>query len=90
MNKGFRPRIGTFFILIGCAFLILFTGTIFAKEANLFYLIFAGAAFFIGSIFRRSTPRPEPSRFSGIRRMRQRSQQRRENKQEKNLEKDQK
>jgi hypothetical protein len=87
MNKDFRPRIGTFFILVGCGFLVLFTGTVFAKESNIPYLLFAGVALFIGYIFRRSAPRPEPSRFSGIRKMSQRSRQRRENKQERGKEK---
>jgi hypothetical protein len=89
MNKDFRPRIGTFFILIGCGFLVLFVGTVFARETNIPYLFFAGAAVFIGYIFRRSAPRPEPSRFAGIRKMRQSSRQRLENKHEKRLEKEQ-
>jgi hypothetical protein len=89
MNKNFRPRIGTFFILVGCGFLVLFIGTVFAKESSIPFLLFAAAALFIGSIFHRNTPRPEPTRFSGIRKMRQRSHQRRENKQNKPLKKEQ-
>jgi hypothetical protein len=72
---------GTFFILIGCGLLVLFAGSIFAREFNILYLLFAIAALFLGSGLRRTAPRPEPTRFSGIRKARERSRQRREDKQ---------
>jgi hypothetical protein len=83
MDKNILPRIGTFFILIGCGFLILFVGSILAAEFNIsiLYLFFAAAAMFIGFLLRRTAPRPEPTRFSSIRKASQRSRQRREEKQ---------
>ena len=89
MGKTILPRIGTFFILVGCGLLILFTGSIFASEFSLsiLYLLFAAATFLLGFLFRRSAPRPEPTRFSGIRKVSQRSRQRRD---EKQAQKDQK
>jgi uncharacterized membrane protein len=81
MNNHLFPRLGTFFILIGFGLLILFIGSILAKEINILYLFFAVAALFIGSILHRAAPRPEPTRFSSIRKVHQRSIQRREEKQ---------
>jgi hypothetical protein len=81
MNKHLLPRIGTFFILIGCGFLILFIGSILAGELGILYLLFAGAALFLGSVFHRLAPHPEPARFSSIRKISQRSRLRREEKQ---------
>ncbi len=80
MNNSFLPRVGTFFILVGCGLLIIFTGSVLAKEPSLLYLLLAAAALFIGFLFHRSAPRPEPTRFSGIRKASQRSRERREEK----------
>ncbi|HEX7542051.1 MAG TPA: hypothetical protein VF352_07960 [Anaerolineales bacterium] len=87
MENNFLSRVGTFFILIGCGLLILFIGSVFARELSIFYLLLAAAALFLGSVFHRAAPRPEPTRFSGIRKAGQRSRQRRE---EKQAQKDQK
>ena len=87
MNKSLPSRLGTFFILVGCGLLILFTGSVFAREFNLLYLLLAATTLFLGFAFRRAVPPPEPTRFSGIRRLSQRSRQRRE---DKHTEKDQK
>jgi hypothetical protein len=83
MNNNFLSRIGTFFILVGCGLLIIFAGSILAKEFSysILYLLFATATLFLGFMFRRAAPHPEPTRFSGIRRISQRSHQRREEKQ---------
>ncbi len=81
MNKSILPRVGTFFILLGCGLLILFFGSALAKALSLRYLLFAAAALFLGFLFRSTAPRPEPTRFSGIRKARQRSRQHREEKQ---------
>jgi len=83
MNNHFFPRLGTFFILIACGLFILFTGSILAKELNIIYLLFAAAALFLGIMFHRAAPRPEPTRFAGIRKVSQRSRQHREEKQAK-------
>ena len=87
MNNNILPRLGTFFILVGCGFLILFTGSILAREFSILYLLFAAAALFLGFVFHRAVPRTEPTRFSGVRKVSQSSRQRRE---EKQAQKDQK
>jgi fatty acid desaturase len=87
MNQNFLSRIGTFFLLIGFGLLIIFVGSIFAKEINLVYLMAAGIVLFLGYIFHHAAPRPEPRRFSAIRNARRRSQQKREDKQAKDEEK---
>jgi hypothetical protein len=81
MNNKFLPRVGTFFVLVGCGLLILFTGSILAREFSIRYLVFAAVALFLGFVFRRTAPRPEPTRFSSIRKVSQHSRQRREEKQ---------
>ena len=80
MNNNLLPRLGTFFILVGCGVLILFIGATFAKEFShlILYLLIAVVAFILGFGLRHSAPRPEPTRFSSIRKARQRSRQRRE------------
>jgi hypothetical protein len=86
MNNYLLPRVGTFFMLIGCGFLIIFIGSLFAGEFGILYLLFGGVSLFLGYVLRRLAPHPEPARFSGIRKISQRSRQRRE---EKQTEKDQ-
>jgi hypothetical protein len=81
MDNHLLPRVGTFFILVGCGLLILFTGSVLAMEISIRYLLLAAVSFFLGFIFRRTAPRPEPTRFSSIRKASQRSRQRREEKQ---------
>ena len=77
MDNGLRPRIGTFLILVGCAFLILFIGAISVREFHILYLILAIAASFLGFVLRSSAPPPESTRFSSLRKVRQQSSQRR-------------
>jgi cytochrome c biogenesis protein CcdA len=83
MNNTIFPRLGTFFILVGCGLLVLFFGSIFTREFNILALLLAAAALFLGFVFHRAAPRPEPTRFSSIRKASQRSRQRREEKQSK-------
>jgi hypothetical protein len=77
MQRHYPSRIGTFLMLTGLGLLVLFFGTVFSGALDLRYLVAAAAALFIGSRFRRTAPRPEPSRFSSLRKMHQRSRQRR-------------
>jgi hypothetical protein len=77
MNNDFLPRVGTFFLLIGSGFFVLFIGTVFAREFHILYLLFGIAAMSLGFVLRSKAPRPEPARFSGFRKARQRSRQRR-------------
>ena len=82
MNAQLYPRLGTFFILVGCGLLILFFGSAFAGEFNIFYLLFAAATLFLGFMFHRLAPHPEPQPASpAIRKVSQRSRQRQEEKQ---------
>jgi cytochrome c biogenesis protein CcdA len=81
MNAQLYPRLGTFFILVGCGLIILFFGSAFAGEFNILYLLFAAATLFLGFMFHRMAPHPAPTRFSAIRKLSQRSRQRKEEKQ---------
>ena len=81
MKNEIGPRIGTFFILIGCVLLMLFVGSIFGRDTNFIYLLCSATALFFGYLFRRSNTPPEPMRFSTIRKVNQRARQRREEKQ---------
>jgi hypothetical protein len=69
MNDSLLSRLGTFFILLSLGLVILFFGSHF----NLLYLILAVAALLLGISMHRKVPRPEASRFSSLRRLRQRS-----------------
>jgi hypothetical protein len=81
MFNNLLSRLGTFFILVGCGFLILFVGSAFAREFSILYLLLASAALFVGFVLHRASPRPEPTRFSGIRKVSHRSRLRREEEQ---------
>jgi hypothetical protein len=83
MEKGILPRVGTFVILVGCGLLLLFGGSIAAGDYGfgVLYLLFAAISMFLGTSLRRTAARPEPTRFSSIRQARDRSRQRREEKQ---------
>jgi predicted membrane protein len=87
MNKDYPTRLGNFFLLVGIAILFLFLASVFANEFNLTFLLLAVAALFLGFMLRNMVPPPEPTRFFGIRKVSQRSRQRREEK-EKNRKKD--
>jgi hypothetical protein len=81
MVNNLLSRLGTFFILIGCGFLILFVGSVIAREFSILYLFLATTALLLGFVFHRAAPHPEPTRFSGIRKVSQRSRLRREDEQ---------
>ena len=78
MEKNLIARIGTFFILIGLAFLVIFIGSIMSKEINGIYLLLSLSAIFVGFLFRRKKPVTDSGRFGTIRRATERSRQRRE------------
>jgi hypothetical protein len=80
MNNGPLPRIGTFLLLVGVAFLVLFLGSILAREVHALYILYAAVAIFFGIALRGNPPKKEPTRFVGIRNARARSRQRREEK----------
>lgn len=81
-NQGdFVPRIGTFLILLGVFFFILFLASDFARQPDFDWLFIGMLAVFIGIIFRRKAPAPPPSgRFSLVRKLRENAKRRREEK----------
>jgi uncharacterized membrane protein YqjE len=87
MEKNLIARIGTFFILIGLALLVIFVGSIMSKDINGIYLLLSLSAIFVGWLLRRNKPVNESGRFGTIRRAsernRQRGEERMNNKQKK-------
>jgi len=77
-----RPRIGTFFLLVGLVLLILFLGSVMNKDVNVVFLVLSIAALLVAYVFRRRTPQ-DSGRFGTIRRVSEHSHQRREERQQK-------
>ena len=80
-EKEFVPRIGTFLILLGIFFFILFLASEFADKPDFDWLflclLFAAIGFFFR---RRAAPPPSAGRFSGIRKIRENAKKRKEGK----------
>lgn len=72
-------RIGTFLILLGIFFFILFVASDFAEQPD-FDWLFLGMLFLVFGFFlnRRGAPRPSAGRFSTLNKLRSRAKQRRE------------
>jgi hypothetical protein len=77
MDENLVARVGTFFILVGFALLIIFVGSILSKDTQGIYLFLSSAAFLVGFLFRRNKPVNESGRFGIIRRAGEYSRQRR-------------
>jgi len=77
-GPGFTPRLGTFFILVGLGFLVLFVLSVIGQDTKTAYLLLSIAALFLGYLFRRRAPKHDSGRFGTIRRIRERSRQRRQ------------
>jgi hypothetical protein len=73
-----RHRIGTFLILVGLTLLVIFLGSVMSKQINVTFLILSMVALLSGYQLRRNRPVNDSGRFSVVRRMQARSQQRRE------------
>jgi hypothetical protein len=73
-------RVGTFFILVGLALMVMFIGSIMSKETNAIYFFLSFVSIFIGYLFRRNKPVNESGRFAALRRANERNRQRREEK----------
>jgi len=74
-------RLGTFFILLGIFFMILFIASDAANQPNFDYLFLGMAGVLLGMVFRRRASPPPPSgRFEWYRNLREKSRQRKENK----------
>jgi tellurite resistance protein TehA-like permease len=76
----FRPRIGTFFLLVGFVLLVLFLASGFSQQPEFVYLLLALACLLAGFLFRRKVQRPSSGRFNIVRRALERSRMRREEK----------
>ena len=83
-QDDFVPRIGTFLMLLGVFFFILFLASDLSDQTD-FDWLFLGLLFaLIGFFFRRKSPPPPPSgRFGSLRRWRQNAKKRKQEKAEK-------
>ncbi len=78
MEGGFSPRIGTFFILLGLGFLIVFISSAYSGDLRLGYFVLSAAAFGLGAILRRGSRRSESGRFGAINKLREQNRIRKE------------
>ena len=79
MNQ-FIARLGTFFIMLGIFFMIMFVASDAARQPNFDYLLLGLVGLGFGVVFRRRAAPPPPSgRFGWYKKLRERSRQRREN-----------
>jgi hypothetical protein len=85
MKDVILSRLGSFFILVGFLFLIIFIGSILGGDITIKYLGLCSASFFLGYVILRAKKKPEPTRFSSIRKIHQAV---RSNKDEKHISKD--
>jgi hypothetical protein len=78
-GQDMKPRIGNFCILIGSVLILVFIGSVFSKETKSLYLLYGTVAFIFGFLLKRRRTPLEPTRFSSIRKARQRSRERKDN-----------
>jgi hypothetical protein len=69
MKDAVFPRLGTFFILVGLIFLIIFLGSILSRDISLKYLGLSFVSFFLGAWILRTRKKTEPTRFSTVRKI---------------------
>jgi hypothetical protein len=78
------PRIGTFLMLLGTFFFILFLASDLSDQTDFDWLFLGVLLFLVGYLFRRRAPSPPPSgRFSGLRKWRENAKKRKQEKAEK-------
>ncbi len=85
MEGGFAPRIGTFLILIGLGLLVIFIGSAFTSNLNIGYFVLSAIAFGLGAYLRRGSSRRESGRFNSIRKIREQSRIKKEERGSKDL-----
>ena len=84
-EKNIVPRIGTFFVVIGLGFVLLFVISDIAKTVYFDYLFLGLLLSGLGIYLRRNAEKPPPSgRFTGWRKMRRK--EKKEKKEEKKKE----
>ncbi len=74
----YRPRVGFFFTLIGLGMFTIFILSILGREIKIVFLLLSVASFFLGYVIRPKKAPVEPTRFGAVRRMNERSRQRRQ------------
>lgn len=80
-QSDFIVRIGTFLMLLGTFFIILFLASDFAKQTDFDWLFLGVSFLLVGFLFRRKAPPPPPSdRFSGVRKWRANAEKRKQEK----------
>ncbi len=67
LNMETLHRLGTFFILVGLALMVMFVGSIMSKEINVVYLFLSLVALFVAFLLRRNKPVNESGRFRIVR-----------------------
>ncbi len=74
--EEFILRVGTYLIVVGVGIFILFIASEYAAQTNFDYLFWALILMMSGMLLRRRKPSPPPSeRFSILRRLRSRNQE---------------
>ncbi len=74
--EEFILRVGTYLIVVGVGVFILFIASEYAAQTNFDYLFWALILMMSGMLLRRRKPSPPPSeRFSILRRLRSRNQE---------------
>jgi len=72
MEDDIKPKVGSFFLIIGVSLIIFFVMTDLGKEINYNYLFFGLGAIGLGFFMRRGAEPPPPSgRFSWIKKIRE-------------------
>jgi hypothetical protein len=80
-QKEFVPRIGTFLILLGMFFIIIFLASDFADQPDFDWLFLSLLFLTLGFFLRRSaSPPPAAGRFGMIRKIREDAKKRKEEK----------
>jgi hypothetical protein len=80
-QREFLPRIGTFFILLGIFFVIIFLASDFADQPDFDWLFLSLLFWALGFFLRRrASPPPSAGRFGMIRKMREDAKKRKEKK----------
>jgi hypothetical protein len=77
-------RLGTFFILVGLALLLLFVGSFLSKNTNINFLGAALVTLVLGFLLHKNREPTDSGRFKTLRKASERSNQRREEKKNKN------
>ena len=92
MEEDLRPRIGTFFIMIGVGLLALFIGSDMALKVNFWYFISSVACIGLGAYLKivSSQEKGSSQRFESIRRYREKRRMEKEAKRKAKEEKEKK